>query len=142
MGVVAVRDDEGLGCTVTELWNCGPWPAQVGVQRAGRPLEPPEPARASRDMHLVGTCNGTVTAGMGRDLHTSATELEIVSHPEVGHQNGPELSIVVPTLNEVENVPIVVARVAEALSGTRCLEKDARILRFPGRALEAPANRR
>ena len=112
------------------------------VQRAGRPPEPPEPARASRDMDLVGTCNGTVTAGMGRDLHTAATELEIVGHPEVGHQNGPELSIVVPTFNEVENVPIVVARVTAALSGTRCLEKDARILRFPRRALEAPANRR
>jgi dolichol-phosphate mannosyltransferase len=33
--------------------------------------------------------------------------------------SGPELSIVVPTFNEAENVPLVVARVAEVLADTR-----------------------
>lgn len=55
---------------------------------------------------------------MGRDLHTIAAELEFL-RSEADRLEGPEISIIVPTFNEVENVPIVVARVAEALAGIR-----------------------
>jgi dolichol-phosphate mannosyltransferase len=55
---------------------------------------------------------------MGHDLHT-ASEMADWQHPEADSQRGPELSIVVPTFNEAENVPLVVMRIAEALAGVR-----------------------
>jgi cellulose synthase/poly-beta-1,6-N-acetylglucosamine synthase-like glycosyltransferase len=56
---------------------------------------------------------------MGHDLYTTATESAVWRHPEADCQAGPELSIVVPTFNEAENVPLVVMRIAEALAGVR-----------------------
>ena len=67
----------------------------------------------------MATRDGTVTAGMGHDLYTTATESAARRHPEADRQGGPELSIVVPTFNEAENVPLVVTRIAEALAGVR-----------------------
>jgi dolichol-phosphate mannosyltransferase len=67
--------------------------------------------------HVAGTCDGTVTAGMGHDLQTTATTLAMRRLAEASRAKGPELSIVVPTFNEAENLPLLVKRVAEALAG-------------------------
>jgi dolichol-phosphate mannosyltransferase len=67
----------------------------------------------------MATRGGTVTARMGHDLYTTATESAVRRHPEADLQSGPELSIVVPTFNEAENVSLVVMRIAETLAGVR-----------------------
>jgi dolichol-phosphate mannosyltransferase len=56
---------------------------------------------------------------MGRDLDSTPSLPAAWRHPEVGHASVPELSIVVPTFNEAENVSLLVTRVAEALADTR-----------------------
>lgn len=67
----------------------------------------------------MATRDGTATAGMGHDLYRTATESVVRRQPEADSQGGPELSIVVPTFNEAENIPLVVMRIAEALAGVR-----------------------
>lgn len=53
---------------------------------------------------------------MVHDPHTTPGKPEVWPHPEAGRASAPELSIVVPTFNEAENVSLVVKRVAEALA--------------------------
>ena len=53
---------------------------------------------------------------MVHDPHTTSGKPEVWRHPEAGRASAPELSIVVPTFNEAENIPLVVTRVAEALA--------------------------
>ena len=72
--------------------------------------------RACRE--IMETRDGTVTAGMGHDLDATGTRPAFRPHPEVDRPSVPELSIVVPTFNEAENVPLVVTRVAAALADT------------------------
>jgi dolichol-phosphate mannosyltransferase len=68
---------------------------------------------------IMRTCDGTVTATMAHDLQLAQAQLPHRRFPQEERTIGPGLSIVVPTFNEAENVPLIVARVAEALAGTR-----------------------
>lgn len=56
---------------------------------------------------------------MGSDSQTIASDLPIASNLEAGRTTTAELSVVIPTFNEAQNVPLVVARLAEALAGIR-----------------------
>src|SRR5262245_27047814 len=71
-----------------------------------------------RDAKITGTRNGAVTVGMEHELH-APIELAIWRQADEKRVKGPELSIVVPTFNETKNVPLVVARLADALEGVR-----------------------
>jgi dolichol-phosphate mannosyltransferase len=55
---------------------------------------------------------------MEHDLDTTASQPVARRDPQANRAGVPELSIVIPTFNEAENVALVVTRVAEALAGT------------------------
>lgn len=61
----------------------------------------------------------TVTAEIGHDPQTMTTQLAAWQRALADRPQGPELSIIVPTFDEAENVPFVVMCVAEVLAGTR-----------------------
>ena len=56
---------------------------------------------------------------MGNDPHAMASRMAVRRKPEWDRYTVAELSIVVPTFNEAQNVPLVVTRLADALANIR-----------------------